>query len=244
MQFSDQGSFYSDNYLYVVGGYEQDYAAKDTTFRIPTDSMEDGLTTETMAPLADVRGDIHVVVLDDFAYTAGGYTHEDGHGGFCVPHSSTERYDIKNNVWMTIDDLDTGRADKALVALDGRIFALGGETKETDLCSGDVAEYTMALNDVEVLEDPHKDESHWHVVADAPTRVFRFTGSHYPPTRSIYTFGGQKFYNPSCECFATSDEITKYVFVEEAESSPANSVSFSKVVSSAIGIIALFQMIY
>jgi len=218
-QFSDHGSFYHQNYTYVVGGYMQSYAANDVTFRLSTEiNEEEGLVTELMAPLADARGDVHAVIIDDYAYITGGYTHSDTKGGWCIPHSSTERYDLLANEWTTIDDLATGRADKALVALDGTIFAFGGETKDTAMCSGDTAEYTMALSDVEILEQPHLDSSTWHPAGESPSRVFRFSGAAYPPTDSIYTFGGQEFYSPTCECFATSDEITKYVDHDVEES--------------------------
>jgi len=219
--------------MYVVGGYEQNYAAMATTFRIPASSFEDGLSTEVVGSMNEARGDIHAVIVDDLAYITGGYTHDDGEGGFCVPHSSTERYNVKKDMWKTIDDLENGRADKALVSLNGHIYALGGETKEKSLCTGDVSEYTMALNDVEILEDAHMDSSKWEVVSDTPARVFRFTGAAHPPTNSIFTFGGQNFYSDTCECFATSDSVTKYVEIaHESSSAPA---TMKDVTTFAIG---------
>lgn len=214
LQFSDLASFYHEGFMYALGGYEQNYAAIDTLFRMSSD-VEDGLTTEVMAPLAHARGDVHAVGIDDYGYITGGYTHEDGAGGYCVPHSSTERYDIKGNKWETIDDLDTGRADKALVTLNGNILAFGGETKDKSLCGGTTAEYTVALNDVEVLEDPHMDTSSWSTIAETPARTFRFSGASHPPSNAVYTFGGQTFYSPDCECFATSDVVTKYTEIAE-----------------------------
>lgn len=222
-EFSDLGSFYYEDYLYVVGGYNAAYEAQAVVFRIPTDenSLENGILTETMNPMKELRGDTHAVIVDGFAYITGGYSHEDS---YCAPHTTTERYDISANEWTKIDDLRTGRADKVLVVLEGSLFALGGESKDSELCSGATAEYTMPLNDVEMLQDPHLDSSTWRVVSDTPSRVFRFSGAPYPPTNSIYTFGGQQFYNPSCECFATSDEVTKFISVLSSETSVPSGV--------------------
>lgn len=241
LQFSDQASFFHESYIYVVGGYVQDYAAMNVTFRISAESStDDGLITEVMEPLNVARGDIHAVVIDDLAYVTGGYTHEDGEGGFCIPHSSTERYDIKENKWTMIDDMETGRADKALVELNGQIFAVGGESKEKELCTGDTAEYTMPLDDIEVLKDPHLDAI-WESVGTAPSRVFRFAGAAHPPTNSIFVFGGQEFYNAACECFATSNVITKFVDHEDSDSMDESSTAwrldfsmFAVVISSII----------
>ena len=224
--------------MYVVGGYDQDYTAQNVTFRISTESFPGGLSTELMAPLNDARGDIHAVIIDDLAYVTGGYTHEDGQGGFCLPHSSTERYDVNTNKWTMIDDMETGRADKALVALNGQIFAVGGESKDVELCTGDTAEYTMPLNDIEVLKDPHLNVT-WQSVATAPSRTFRFAGAAHPPTSTVFVFGGQEFYSAACECFATSDTITKFVDHEHTDSTEESSsaakfdiIMFAFVISS------------
>lgn len=234
LQFSDQGSFHNEGLMYVLGGYEQNYTAMDTLFRISSD-VDEGITTEVMAPMANPRGDVHAVAIGDFGYITGGYTHEDGAGGYCVPHSSTERYDVKADKWETIDDLETGRADKALVTLNGHILALGGETKDRSLCGGDTAEYTVALNDVEIMEDPHTDSASWSIVAETPDRTFRFSGASHPPTNSIYTFGGQNFYSPACECFATSDTVTKYVEIAETSMASRTSGTFALIlIASAL----------
>jgi len=239
LQVSDHGNFYYENYLYVVGGYEQEYMAKGTTFRIPTDTDE--LSTEIMPSLSDPRGDMHAVVSGKYGYVTGGFTHDDEGGGYCIPHSSTERYDLTtNDGWITIDDLSTGRADKALVVLDEHIFAIGGESKRPTMCSGETSEYTLVLDDIEVLVDPHLDVSDWKVVSNVRTMLFRFAGAAYPPTSSIYAFGGQQFYDPTCECFPTSDQVTKYhELVIDTPSSAGSIINKSRSVVAMVGVVLL-----
>lgn len=227
LQVSDQASFSDNDHLYVLGGYNSAYNATVRLVRFDTkDVVEKGLVLEEMEPLANERGDVHAVTINDkFAVVTGGYTHGDG---YCSPLNSTERYDMNSNTWQTLAELKTGRADKALVALGDHVFAIGGEAK--DSCVGDPGEYTLALDDVEFL-DTTDTQNEWTVFKDLSKRRFRFSGVEWPDTNSVYTLGGQEFYDASCKCFKTSNLISKYTekIGEHPESSGAGAVLFNSV---------------
>jgi hypothetical protein len=221
LQRSDQASFAVGPYLYVLGGYDAAYTASDSLVRADTTSVQtDGLVWEPLASMAEARGDVHAVTVNGRAYVTGGYTHDDG---YCRPLTSTERYDYESTdgQWTTIGHLHTGRADKALVAVKDHLYAVGGESKDDELCNGDPGEYTLALGDVEVLDTTNPGATpQWTVVSsDLEERRFRFVGAPWPRTNSVYVLGGQSFFEPSCKCFATSDTISKYTEVESSGSS-------------------------
>lgn len=207
LQMSDQASFALGDSLYVLGGYDSNYTATERVVSVNADAeyvSANGVVFVDAPSLAEARGDVHAVAVGNAAYVTGGYTHADG---YCEPLVSTERFDRATNAWTTIGPLATGRADKALVVVNDHLYAVGGEAKHT--CDGDPSEYTLALDDVEVLDaSAHADG--WTVLADAPARRFRFVGAPWPDTNSVYVLGGQTFYEPSCKCFATSDLISKY----------------------------------
>jgi len=235
---SDQAAFGYEHYLYVLGGYYADYEATNKLARLNTKEVGQGW--EMMAPLADARGDIHAATIGGFAYTAGGFTHEDG---FCHPHVSAERYDIEQDTWTTLDDMGVGRADKAMVALDNVLFAIGGESNNA--CT-DLEGFTTAVRDVEFLADPEDDDSEWIHLAPHPEERFRFSGAAHPSTKTIYTFGGQEYYNENCECFRTSDKISSYTeyHVDSDDGASSGSGRMSLVLSSVFtGLAGLWMLI-
>lgn len=230
LQMSDQASFSFGETLYVLGGYDANYTATNEMYSVDANEShlaEHGVVFRDGPSLAAARGDVHAATVgESAAYVVGGYTHADE---WCVPLVSTERYDVDADAWTTVGNLATGRADKALVAVNDRLYAVGGEAKHT--CSGDPSEYTKALDDVEVLldaDETDRNDHEWTVVADVPTRRFRFVGAPWPNTDSVYILGGQTFYEPSCQCFATSDIISKYTEkTKDKEEDNAESVASS-----------------
>lgn len=158
----------------------------------------------------DGRGDVHAATIvqdgNTYAYVAGGFTHLDE---WCNPLHGTERYDVAKDQWMELDDLSTARGDKSVVSLHSRVFVIGGEAN-TD-CTKDPAQKTTPINQVEILDTSKGGSAaEWVLAEDIPNDRFRFTAAAVPAQNSIYTFGGQKYYNPSCDCFATSDLVIVY----------------------------------
>ena len=110
---SDLASFISGDYLYYLAGYDSSYVARSETYRVKIKSGSN-YTPETMSPLNSGRGDVHAAVEGDNAYVTGGFTHVNN---YCNALNTVDMYDIKNNRWDTIDNLNTERADKSLVNL-------------------------------------------------------------------------------------------------------------------------------
>lgn len=200
MAKSDFGMFAYDNSLYMMGGYDSNYTTSDATYKLDTIT----LAVQELSKMIESRGDIYAKRIDNMALVTGGFTHEDD---FCQAKNSTEMYDISNDVWVEMNDMNINRGDQALVALDQYVFALGGEYKIK--CSGDPAESTTPSDEVDVL-DLSTPNTPWRKLDDIPDNRFRFTGEAYPPTDTIYIFGGQKYYDLDCDCYDVSDKVLAY----------------------------------
>jgi len=139
---------------------------------------------------------------------------------------------------VEMDGLEVGRADKALVAVNGLIIAMGGETKSA--CDGDPAHATKPINDVEVLKVRRDGiDAEWENMHPLPDDRFRFTAAPDPESSSVYVFGGQKFFDKDCNCFATSDLVLKYDVPSMSGSARSGGV-WGVVVGVMIGFGALF----
>jgi len=217
---SDNGAFADKlGNIYVVGGYAVDYDTYRDLFSFNANVVytTEFLEIEIKAPMALARGDIHAVTVtisdEEFAFVTGGFSDDNN---WCVPLDSVERYDIANNSWTTVASLLSARADKALVTMKGRIYAVGGETQIENKCIispddlPEAGELTVAVDDVEVYEPGQGESATWNVLRSLPDHRFRFPGVGYDATNTIYTFGGQEAYDSSCQCFRTSDLIVSY----------------------------------
>lgn len=123
------------------------------------------------------------------------------------------------------------------------LFAIGGESNNA--CT-DLEGFTTAVRDVEFLANPEDDESEWIHLAPHPEERFRFSGAAHPATKTIFTFGGQEYYNENCECFRTSDKISSYTEYVESSDDGASSGSgkMSLVLSSVFtGLAGLWMLI-
>jgi len=198
---SDFGMFSVGQFLYIVGGYDTNYNAMNTTIQLDTETLD----VKELSNLIKERGDIHVEHIGDFAYVTGGFTHSNG---FCQALNSTEKYDIKNNEWKSLPSMNQNRGDQALVGVEGALYVLGGEYKVE--CTGDPGEYTSASDEVDMLDLTSKN-SDWVNIGEIPDDRFRFVGEAFPETDTIYVFGGQKYFDPDgCSCYATSDKVMAY----------------------------------
>lgn len=199
---SDLGAFVLDDSTVVLaGGYDAEYntltrlqvldasSATPTWIQTSTQDAEDGKYGDLTTP----RGDFAAVLVGDAAYAFGGWNED-----FCSALSSTEKFDVSNRTWSTVESsLVLGRGDKAFGVVQNTIYALGGETKD-DECG----EVSVPVQDVEVFS---VEDQEWSVATDLPEHRFRFPAATYGD--AIYTFGGQEYYNDTCSCYRISGDV-------------------------------------
>lgn len=212
---SDFTAFTEDNLVYLIGGYDANYTALEQVTVMDMSNFND-ITYSFGSPLKSARGDIDVAVIDKHVYVSGGFTDENYYE---KPLNSVERYDMETKTWSNVDSLNEERGDKQLVALNGKVYALGGEAK-VDV-SGIPKEELPALgarsevlDSIEVFdptEDVHGGLAEWRSLAGMPGQLFRFAASEWEVQGEedgyIFVFGGQIGYNADCNCFATTDQI-------------------------------------
>ncbi len=148
---SDHCAFSYGPYLFIVGGYDQEYKAVKNTIMIRTiESLEEEkLNFQLRAPMNRARGGCSATTTTgDNAIVAGGFTHEDG---YCEATRSVEMYNPHHDKWKVFaHPMAYGRAKPSLLRLDdNKIFAFGGETRGMhDLmygkCHGDP--YSLGLD--------------------------------------------------------------------------------------------------
>ncbi len=210
-QTSDHASVVRDGKIYVFGGWTPFYDAKADVYSIDTEN--DG-KIEDLEPMSKARGDIAGLHYKhngiDAAYIMGGFSNEND---YCAPFPTVEAYDFKKNSWETSHSLSSERGDKAAVVIDEMIFAVGGESKHEDMCEKDAAEldeneHSVAVDDVEVLDPKSKDG--WKFMTKLPEIRFRASAAVDEKTNTIYLFGGQKSFNPDCNCYKTANTIYYY----------------------------------
>lgn len=195
---SDLAAFFSDPYVYAVGGYtELSYVAQNTSgvYDVDAGAWVSADANWAVAPMLESRGDFGVVAGDDgLFYAIGGWSHLD----WCNPLQTVEAYDPAANTWTAVSSLLVGRGDKAVGTLHGRIFAIGGE-HNNGCASG-----STPVHDVEVY-DPTASSPAWAVESYIPEAKFRFASATVG--EAIYLFGGQS--NVSyAGCTAADDAAT------------------------------------
>ena len=192
--------------IYLVGGYTGTYSSLASI-----DIYTPGTGWSAAAPLATSRGDLGCAAINaQTGYVFGGFNDN----AFCAPLNSLEEYSVGSNAWQTRASLAQGRGDKAAVAVDSRLFVIGGEIKNA---TSDCSKYSFPLQDVEVY-DPSSNT--WSQDTPIPDKRFRFAAAH--SGNAIYVFGGQG------ELIVSSDS---YNVLSTAEAlliaSPTVSSSFS-----------------
>lgn len=214
-QTSDLAIFAPDeNTVYLVGGYNQTYYAFD---QVTVVNMLDIIPSYSDGPsLISGRGDIDVAVVDGDAYVSGGFTHEDS---YASPHNTVEKYSMSTGMWTDVSSLNDERGDKQLVALGGKVYAIGGESK-VDTAGMDQTELpelgarSEVLDSVEVLDpadDVHGGLAEWRQLGGMPGQLFRFAAAEWEGEEDeegfIFVFGGQVGYDADCKCFRTTDKV-------------------------------------
>eukprot|EP00977_Amphora_coffeiformis_P021431 scaffold9322_cov168-Amphora_coffeaeformis.AAC.5 len=212
---SDNTGFGYQNRAYFIGGYGVNYTALTNVFYIDAAAPDPLGSITEVAPLNVERGDIAAAIdeVTGYVLVAGGFTHAND---FCEPHKHAEMYNIAADEWVEIAPLQYGRADKALVHLDGQdgvFYALGGERQVMGFCDLDVqpepGERTIPIDQVERY---NKATDTWETVSDLPLHRFRFPA--VAEGNDIYSFGGQVAFDQECDCFDTTDTIIVYTEVE------------------------------
>mmetsp|Transcript_5871 Transcript_5871/g.9253 ORF Transcript_5871/g.9253 Transcript_5871/m.9253 type:complete len:423 (+) Transcript_5871:36-1304(+) len=212
-QSSDFTAFSTkDHLVYLIGGYTQDYEALDLVTVVDM-SDPDNISYSDGPNLRAKRGDIDVAVVNGDVYVSGGFTHEND---YATPLNSVEKFNAETQTWSNVDSLNEERGDKQLVALNGKVYAIGGESKvdvtgfeEDEL--PDLGARSELLDTVEVLdptEDVHGGMAQWKSLAGMPGQLFRFAASEWEVDEGfIFVFGGQVAYDSDCKCFRTTDKV-------------------------------------
>jgi N-acetylneuraminic acid mutarotase len=106
--------------LHVFGGSVMGYTGP---FHTVYDPKSDKWDFRVPAPFPNRLDHVGAVVLNGKVYTAGGFVgggvHKDG-------QDAAYEYDPASNTWRTLANLKLGRGSVALVALDGKLHAIGG----------------------------------------------------------------------------------------------------------------------
>lgn len=213
---SDLTAWTWENFVYVTGGFQFNYTAVGTTFRLPIDNTAGGSASvvntaelQVMATSPHPRGDFHAVTLFGYAYLAGGITHT---SLWCEGLTTTERYHMATDTWEELSPLANGRADMAVAVLNNKIVSIGGETKPEDCVErSDPAYGSFPRDHVEVLlhhaNSAGNDDAQWVPFAKFVDQRFRFAAAVVPAQNRLYTFGGQLPFDFTCDCFPTSDDV-------------------------------------
>jgi N-acetylneuraminic acid mutarotase len=125
-----------DGVLYAVGGNSG--SGYDPTTILATVEAYDPATNAwtTRAPLPTPRAGLAVVVVDGILYAIGGLACQPPAGQPCVGGSplaavaTVEAYAPATNSWTTRASLPTPRVYLAAAAIDGAIYAIGGQAND------------------------------------------------------------------------------------------------------------------
>jgi hypothetical protein len=221
---SDLTGFSHEDLAFFAGGYNQEYSTFLTTvFAIDTNATlgNASLVIIDKAPLLVGRGDLSSVTDDDskYALVTGGFG---ANASFCAPERAVDLYDFKTDTWVPVAPVPIGRADNALVELNGLVFSIGGERQVDNICADDETnkpepgEQTVPVDDV-VMFDWSK--QNWTLLSDLPEHRFRMAAAAVDEIGTIFAFGGQTGFNPDCQCFRASADIMLYKEVSDSATS-------------------------
>ena len=248
---------------YMVGGFDESYLARDSVTVVTWSEGGTDVTYADGPSLNGKRGDIDVAVVDGYAYVSGGYTHEND---YAMPKNSVERLRLTltnattgggtGEGWKAIDSLNQERGDKQLAGMNGRVYAIGGET-QVDVAGVPESELpglgarSEVLDTVEVYdprEDVHAGMAEWRSLATMPGQIFRFGATDWRVEGEeegyIFVFGGQIAYDEDCKCFRTSDRVLAFDVrrAEEAGASSASTIVDATRALSVAAVGALFWL--
>ncbi len=242
---SDQTSFGRGGSIYVLGGYFANYETRNNFFSINVETKE----ILDLAPMKTKRGDANAVYYNnggiEAVYIMGGFSVETT-VAFCEPLFTAEKYVFKTNSWTDIDSLKNQRGDKAVVVLDDRILAIGGEDKHESLCTGesdvDPSSHAVVVDDVESYHPLDGEDAEWEVESDFIQFRFRTAAAVSEQTKTVYVFGGQLGYDPDCKCYKTSQDIFTYRDDNDHDHDGTPNRKMAAVVGAIVAFVTAFMM--
>jgi N-acetylneuraminic acid mutarotase len=153
-----------------------------------SDLVEDSWNTK--APMNQARADLGAVVVDGKIYAIGGYTARDRYPFDLV--DTNECYDPVTDTWTVLAPMPTPRIGFAIVALQGKIYCMGGysfDEQGQSVSSGVNEIYDIATNSWTVKEMPLELSLVGQVV-NGQIFVMSFTGYElymYDPVSDVWT---------------------------------------------------------
>ena len=185
-----------DGKLYVVGGWSYSFKTALEVYDPATD------TWSTKANMPTKREGLAAAAIDGKLYVVGGWNGSDFAGGLRW-RSTLEVYDPATNTWSTKANIPTPRTNPAAVAIDGKLYVVGGRN---------VDGYATGLDVLEVY-DPVTDT--WSTKANMPTG--RHGLAAVPIFGLLYAVGGQnsqglskklEVYDPVTDDWSTLDDMS------------------------------------
>jgi hypothetical protein len=202
---SDSGVSSNGNFVYIFGGYTQNYMAVRNVWRIhATDTNQVSISSVSTIPSPNGVADIQAV--NDgvgSVIIAGGYSHVN-----CTALTGLYRYNYAGNGWNPEEYLQQGRAEMAAAFLEGHYLAIGGETEYDDMCFavGPEEQTGIVRDTVETLDGTF--------IFDTPFPMPRFRAQALTVGNQIFVFGGQDEYDENCDCYPNTNEIIVGEFVD------------------------------
>ena len=261
-QTSDFAWWLEGTKVHLIGGYEQGYEALSQVTLVDVSDL-DNITFEDGVPLNTPRGDIIAAEMDgDSMMISGGFTHLND---FSEPLNSVEQFSFGTQTWGPVDALNEERGDKQLIALDGKIYAMGGEgrvdapgpaTQEDVDALEALTLGSIVLDTVEVLDLTKEGDVEWELEGDMPASLFRYGAHSWTADESeagtggvIFVFGGQIGFEAECECFATTERVLVFDPSKsdtlKAQAAPSAGVvrSVGQVVGHVVAVAAIVLML-
>ena len=170
--------------IYAMGGYAAGYPYPDYG-RVANSEYDPATNTWTdRAPLpAGGRGDVQAVELNGLIYVPGGWNE--------VFVATMVAYSPANDSWTSLAPMKRARGDKAVAALGGLLYVIGGEiwSGRAAPCSWDPSQ-TCNINalPIHACEQYSPEHDTWVSLSPIPTARFRFSAA--VANDAIYAFGG------------------------------------------------------
>mmetsp|Transcript_64175 Transcript_64175/g.144753 ORF Transcript_64175/g.144753 Transcript_64175/m.144753 type:complete len:416 (-) Transcript_64175:201-1448(-) len=239
---SDNDAFVLGNLIYLVGGYDATYADYATTDILnPETGWTLGSAATTIAPMLVARGDFAIVEHQGRFYAYGGWTSANG---FCAPLNEAEVYDPTKDTWTALANLKVARGDKASGVLQGRLYAIGGETTSCDATSNVPLPSTPVM-DVEVF-DTSDPEGGWVAEGAIPEKKFRFAAATVDET--IFVFGGQRpeqfCPHANASCFPISNHTWGLTIKDKKDQGDDEGLSLGGILGIVAACIVLLGLVF
>jgi len=166
--------------LYAFGGYAVDYSTVSATEVF--DPVTGAWAAAASMPNGG-KGDISAVEIDGVIYLPGGWD--------TTFSDQLVAYNPAGDNWTTLASMQAPRGDKAVVAFDGRLYVVGGETwsGKTEPCAWDPT-LMCDINKVPIhgVEQFTPATGTWVPMSPLPDARFRFAAA--AANGAIFVFGG------------------------------------------------------